>query len=69
MCSYIMWPIALMIGIDLDECQESAKLIGLKIFATEMLAYQELGKSADAGRLSVRPSRLSRGVACRRVPE
>jgi len=48
-----MWPIALMIGIDIDECQEAAKLIGLKIFATELLAYQELGKSVDAGRLNV----------------
>jgi pyrimidine nucleoside transport protein len=48
-----MWPIAFIIGIDTDECQEAAKLIGLKIFATEVLAYQELGKSTDAGLLSV----------------
>jgi len=48
-----MWPIALMIGIDLDECQEAAKLIGYKIFATEILAYQELGKSANVGKLNV----------------
>ena len=54
MCSYVMWPIAFIIGIDTDECQESAKLIGLKVFATEVLAYQELGKSVDAGLLNVR---------------
>lgn len=52
-CSYVMWPIAFLVGIDYSECQESAKLIGIKLFATEILAYQELGKSAAAGRLNV----------------
>jgi len=54
MCSYIMWPIAIIIGIDANECREAAKLIGIKIFATELLAYQELGRSVDQGLLSVR---------------
>ena len=63
MCSYVMWPIAFIIGIDTDECQESAKLIGLKVFATEVLAYQELGKSVDAGLLNVRLL-YDRGSCC-----
>lgn len=53
MCSYVMWPMAWVIGIDVNECQEAAKLMGIKIFATEVLAYQELGKSVAAGLLSV----------------
>jgi pyrimidine nucleoside transport protein len=63
-CSYIMWPIALIIGIDINECQEAAKLIGLKIFATELLAYQELGKSADAGRLNPRDQAITTYALC-----
>ena len=27
-CSYVMWPIAFVIGVDADECREAAKLIG-----------------------------------------
>ena len=52
-CSYVMWPIAFMVGVDAPECREAAKLIGIKIFATEILAYQELGKSVTRGLLSV----------------
>jgi len=52
-CSFIMWPIAFLVGIDYSECQEAAKLIGIKLFATEVLAYQELGRSVSAGRLNV----------------
>lgn len=48
-----MWPIAFLVGVEYSACQEAAKLIGMKLFATELLAYQELGKSVAAGRLSV----------------
>ena len=27
-CSYVMWPIAFIIGVDANECREAAKLIG-----------------------------------------
>ena len=52
-CSYLMWPLALIMGVDIDDCREVAKLVGIKIFTSEVLAYQELGKSTAAG-LSVR---------------
>lgn len=63
-CSYIMWPIAFIIGIDFDECQEAAKLIGLKIFATELMAYQELGRSVDAGLLNPRNQAITTYALC-----
>jgi len=63
-CSYIMWPIAFLIGIDYSECQESAKLIGIKLFSTEILAYQEMGKSAAAGRLSKRGEAITTYAMC-----
>jgi len=64
MCSYIMWPIAIIIGIDTNECREAAKLLGIKIFATEILAYQELGRSVDAGLLSLRSQALTTYAMC-----
>ena len=36
-------------GVDPSEAQEVAKLVGLKVFATELLAFQELGNSIRAG--------------------
>lgn len=44
-CSYLFWPLALMIGIEVPYCREVAKLIGIKVFTSEILAYQELGES------------------------
>jgi pyrimidine nucleoside transport protein len=63
-CSYVMWPIAFLCGIDYSECQEAAKLIGIKLFATELLAYQELGKSGDAGLLNKRNQALTTYAMC-----
>ena len=40
-------------GVDVADCREVAKLIGVKIFTSEILAYQELGISARQGLLSV----------------
>ena len=36
-------------GIDINECKEVAKLLGMKIFVSELFAYQELGNSIKAG--------------------
>ncbi|ESN95918.1 hypothetical protein HELRODRAFT_178835 [Helobdella robusta] len=63
-CSYVMWPIAYVIGVDAPECKEAAKLIGIKIFATEVLAYQELGKSVARGSLSPRNQALTTYAMC-----
>ena len=53
MCSYIMFPFALMIGVEIQYCREVAKLMGIKVFASEVLAFQEIGRSSSAGLLDV----------------
>ena len=40
-------------GVDPPEAREVARLVGLKVFATELLAFEELGVSIRAGTLSV----------------
>ena len=52
-CSYLFWPIALIIGVEIADCQQVAKFIGIKIFTTEILAFQELGDATRAGLISV----------------
>ena len=36
-------------GIEIGECKEVAKLLGMKVFMSEILAYQELGVSINNG--------------------
>ena len=52
-CSYVMWPVVVIMGVDLADARESAMLVGLKVFASEVFAFQRLGASVRAGKLSV----------------
>ena len=42
---YIFWPLAFLMGVDIDDCKVVSKLIGTKIFVNEFVAYSQLGKS------------------------
>ncbi|XP_069114634.1 solute carrier family 28 member 3-like [Argopecten irradians] len=42
LCSYIFWPIAAMMGVDVADCRKVAEMIGTKIFINELVAYTEL---------------------------
>jgi pyrimidine nucleoside transport protein len=46
-CSYVLWPFALVMGVDVDDCRKVAQLIGTKTFLNEFVAYQELGGLID----------------------
>jgi len=41
-CSYILWPLAFLIGVDVPDCRRVAELIGTKTFLTEFIAYLQL---------------------------
>jgi len=41
-CSYILWPLAFLIGVDASDCRKVAELIGTKTFLTEFIAYLQL---------------------------
>jgi pyrimidine nucleoside transport protein len=49
--SQIFIPVAYLIGIDSEETEDVAKLLGLKTVVNEFVAYQELQRMT----LSVRP--------------
>ena len=52
-CSYLFWPVAWVMGVDVDDCDEVGTLIGIKLFTTEILAYQELGTMVRSETISV----------------
>lgn len=41
-CEYIFYPVAWLMGVDADDCNEVAVLMGLKIFLNEFVAYETL---------------------------
>ena len=41
--SYLFWPIVYVMGIPFQDCRSVAKLIGLKMFANEFVAFKEMG--------------------------
>ncbi|KAK3588025.1 hypothetical protein CHS0354_012071 [Potamilus streckersoni] len=43
-CSYIFWPLSFLMGVDTDDCRKVAKLIGIKTFINEFVAYSVLGE-------------------------
>lgn len=41
-CEIFFYPFAWLIGVDGEDCQEVARLLGIKIFANEFVAYEKL---------------------------
>ena len=40
-------------GVEWEECEEVARLVGIKSIVNEFVAYQQMGESLRAGLLSV----------------
>ncbi|XP_005094279.1 solute carrier family 28 member 3 isoform X1 [Aplysia californica] len=43
-CSYLLWPLAYVMGTEPADCGRLGALIGVKLFATPMVAYKNLGE-------------------------
>ncbi|GFR74710.1 solute carrier family 28 member 3 [Elysia marginata] len=41
--SYLMWPIALLMGVEVADCRHVARMLGIKVFVNEFLAFEDLG--------------------------
>ena len=46
-CSYVFWPVALLMGIESKDCLHVGAVLGYKIFANEFVAYQQLSAVQD----------------------
>jgi len=43
-CSYLLYPLAFLIGVKAADCRKVAGLIGTKTFLTEFIAYLQLSQ-------------------------
>lgn len=46
-CSYVFYPLAFLMGVDVVDCRRVAELIGIKTFINEFVAYTALAKYID----------------------
>ncbi|XP_061168893.1 solute carrier family 28 member 3-like [Saccostrea echinata] len=43
-CSYLFWPLVFLLGVEPRDCCVVARMVGIKTFINEFLAYEDLGK-------------------------
>ncbi|XP_076444108.1 solute carrier family 28 member 3-like [Babylonia areolata] len=60
-CSYILWPVAFLLGVPAQDCRVVARLLGVKIFINEFIAYEDLGH-VRANRLALDSHVASNGT-------
>ncbi|KAK9508024.1 hypothetical protein O3M35_007775 [Rhynocoris fuscipes] len=60
----ILIPLAWAMGVQPNQCEEVASLIGMKSIANEFVAYEKLGKLKAAGKLSIRSEAIATFALC-----
>jgi pyrimidine nucleoside transport protein len=57
-------PLAWIMGVQWEDCEEVARLIGIKTIVNEFVAYQQMGESKHAGLLSPRSELIATYALC-----
>ena len=50
---YVFYPVALILGVDIEDCYEVGGIIGTKIILMSFFAYWDMGILLKAGKISV----------------
>lgn len=48
MCAYLFWPLAWVMGVPAEDCFDIGRLLGVKMFINELVAYKELATMLNA---------------------
>ncbi|KAG1660055.1 Solute carrier family 28 member 3 [Nymphon striatum] len=62
--SKLFVPLTLVMGVELKDCEDVARLIGLKTIVNEFVAYARLGEMIKAGKLSARSETIATYALC-----
>lgn len=52
-CSIIFWPLAAIMGVEIQDAGKVASLLGTKIFADEFISFRSLGNMTRNGEIAV----------------
>lgn len=61
---YIFMPMAFMMGVEWQDCDEVGQLIGIKTIINEFVAYSKLGEYIDEGAISIRSQTIATYALC-----
>eukprot|EP00441_Pelagodinium_beii_P035019 CAMPEP_0197651970 /NCGR_PEP_ID=MMETSP1338-20131121/34167_1 /TAXON_ID=43686 ORGANISM="Pelagodinium beii, Strain RCC1491" /NCGR_SAMPLE_ID=MMETSP1338 /ASSEMBLY_ACC=CAM_ASM_000754 /LENGTH=557 /DNA_ID=CAMNT_0043226747 /DNA_START=11 /DNA_END=1684 /DNA_ORIENTATION=- len=64
LCSYLLWPIAFMMGVPAEDCKAVGLLLGEKTIVNEMLAYEHLSQMKAQGTISERAEIIATYALC-----
>ena len=53
-CSYIFWPVAIIMGVDTKDATHVGRLIGTKVFVDEFVSFTDLNEMVIHNVISVR---------------
>jgi len=63
-CGWIFWPLSWLMGVSPKDCTHMGEMLGLKTFANEFLAYDQLVKKRAAGLLEPRTIIIATYALC-----
>ncbi len=52
-CSYALWPLSAIMGVEIADAGAVAKLLGIKIFVDEFISFRDLAILVKAGEVAV----------------
>jgi len=61
---YLLWPVAFLLGIPVEDCEIVGKLIGNKLLITEFPTFQQLGELHDSGAIRERSYVITTYALC-----
>ncbi|XP_069702912.1 uncharacterized transporter YutK-like isoform X2 [Periplaneta americana] len=57
-------PLSWIMGVEWEQCEEVARLVGIKTIVNEFVAYEQMGKSKAANKLSPRSEMIATYALC-----
>ena len=52
-CSYVFWPLAVIMGVEFEDAIKVGSLLGTKVFVDEFVSFKQLGKMVENGEIQV----------------
>jgi len=53
LCSFLFWPLAAVMGVEIEDAYHVASLVGTKVFADEFISFKQLVEMVCARQIKV----------------
>jgi pyrimidine nucleoside transport protein len=63
-CSFVFWPLAAIMGVDLEDAGKVASLLGTKVFVDEFISFRDLGQFKATGAIGDRSIVIATYACC-----